>query len=81
MLLNKSCGSHIRCHLKNCALQKQQFDRWNYSPKKFVCPNIAWVDSELWASLVDVLRTEAVALFFIRVRFTHPHKKNFQIRY
>jgi hypothetical protein len=52
-------------------------------PTESVCvpQNIAWVDSELWASLVDVLRTVAVALLVIGVRFTHHPKRNFQIGY
>ncbi len=77
MLLNKSWGSHLRCHLQNRIQLGNGSVSGAYAENFCVPKTITWVDSELWASLVDVLRTVAVALLFIGVRFTHHHKKNF----
>lgn len=56
-------GAILRTELNLAAVQGMEF----FTKNVRVPQTIAWVDSELWASLVDVLRTEAVALFFIRV--------------
>lgn len=56
-------GAILRTELNLAAVQGMEV----FTKNVRVPQTIAWVDSELWASLVDVLRTEAVALFFIRV--------------